>query len=567
MAEIAALKDQFSKTETKSENLIPEDTLSPELVIAFCSPIGTPVHQVVKVLESILINNFSYECHTIKLSDYIKELAEIDKNPPKEFERRKLYIEKGDLLREQICTTVLAEKAIHEINRFREDHFKKQKKLNRFAFIIDSIKNQNELDLLKFIYRDECYCIGAFAPLSLRLQELTNLGMTKQEATTLVELDSGLYVPKDKRDFSQTVQKTFPQSDLFVRLGSNNKDVLKGKLERFAHLIFGSDVITPTPDEAAMFAAASAAVNSGCLSRQVGACITDRKGNIISVGWNDVPSPGGGLYRCDSPEDLRCGKTITGECHNSKEKETIIDDIIKNLDKDVSETVRKKISDVLKGSQISSLIEFSRAIHAEMFAVIQAGKLNGALIEGGNLYCTTYPCHNCARHLVAAGIVNIYYIEPFAKSLAVKLHFDSLTENEDPNEKSKVRILAFDGVAPNRFLEFFQQNQRKDRSPVKNYEARPRYQMTLEAIPLLEQLIVKNLIKKLEKIMKENKSISASINKSESVQVELNFSFKANEPKRAIKVLNFEEHRKKKSDKEYYRKVEQSVQMLIEKYN
>jgi deoxycytidylate deaminase len=42
-----------------------------------------------------------------------------------------------------------------------------------------------------------------------------------------------------------------------------------------------------------MFYARSAANNSSCLSRQVGASITDKNGNLISTGWNDVPKFGG----------------------------------------------------------------------------------------------------------------------------------------------------------------------------------------------------------------------------------------------------------------------------------
>ena len=93
--------------------------------------------------------------------------------------------------------------------------------------------------------------------------------------------------------------------------------------------------------------------------------------------------------------------------------------------------------------QWKSLIEFSRSVHAEMHAIINAGKLNGEKIRGGTLFCTTYPCHNCARHIIAAGIEKVYYIEPYIKSKAPELHDDSITEIE--NEHNKVQILLFDG--------------------------------------------------------------------------------------------------------------------------
>ena len=32
------------------------------------------------------------------------------------------------------------------------------------------------------------------------------------------------------------------------------------------------------------------------------------------------------------------------------------------------------------------------------------------------MYMTTFPCHNCAKHIIASGIINVYYIEPYAES-------------------------------------------------------------------------------------------------------------------------------------------------------
>src|SRR5690606_6216358 len=75
---------------------------------------------------------------------------------------------------------------------------------------------------------------------------------------------------------------------------------------------------------------------------------------------------------------------------------------------------------------ISSLIEFSRSIHAEMDAILSASR-EGISTVGCDLYVTTYPCHSCARHLVAAGIRRVYYVEPYIKSLALELHSDAIT--------------------------------------------------------------------------------------------------------------------------------------------
>lgn len=51
----------------------------------------------------------------------------------------------------------------------------------------------------------------------------------------------------------------------------------------------------PTCAEAAMYDAAAAGAASACMSRQVGAAIVSKDGELIAVGRNDAPKFGGGL--------------------------------------------------------------------------------------------------------------------------------------------------------------------------------------------------------------------------------------------------------------------------------
>jgi deoxycytidylate deaminase len=64
---------------------------------------------------------------------------------------------------------------------------------------------------------------------------------------------------------------------------------------------------------------------------------------------------------------------------------------------------------IIASSKVKDLIEFSRAVHAEMHAILLGNQMNGDRVKGGKLFCTTYPCHSCARHIVAAGIKEVYY--------------------------------------------------------------------------------------------------------------------------------------------------------------
>jgi len=281
------------------------------------------------------------------------------------------------------------------------------------------------------------------------------------------------------------------------------KDYFELKIKRYLNLIFDSKITTPTADETAMYLAASAAGNSACLSRQVGAALTDEKGEMISVGWNDVPKYGGDLYR-SKPNDIthkhdkRC--VYLGEgCWNDKEKNIISDELVKILieSKVIPKASRKKAFDKIRNSKIKSIVEFSRAIHAEMHAIILGSQTGGSKVKNGKLYITTYPCHICARHIIVAGIKEVYYIEPYRKSLTTKLHKDAITENE--KDKNKVKILMFDGVAPNKYMQLFKMHtdsrKKQDGSgmPIERETYSPKHSMSLESLPVLEGQITKEL--------------------------------------------------------------------------
>ncbi|EJL9415066.1 hypothetical protein NM925_003112, partial [Vibrio cholerae] len=250
---------------------------------------------------------------------------------------------------------------------------------------------------------------------------------------------------------------------------------------------------TPSLNEKGMFYAFTASLQSACLSRQVGASILDKEGNIIATGRNDVPKFKGGLYSYeDKDKDYRCiykGAKCYNDVYKNKIKESIKDVISKELNlehqkaqkyfsediiqefkaenfmmKDVdfskyefeiSEDLIDKIVDsIYKNSRLGSLIEFSRSIHAEMDAITSLARISGENTKGKILYTTTYPCHNCARHIVASGIEKVIYIEPYEKSLALELHDDSIIDNIDDAE-SKLVFTTFEGVAPRRYQKFF----------------------------------------------------------------------------------------------------------------
>ena len=106
----------------------------------------------------------------------------------------------------------------------------------------------------------------------------------------------------------------------------------------------------------------------------------------------------------------------------------------------------------IRKGRVGDLIEFSRAVHAEMDAVLSAGR-EGISTIGTRLYVTTFPCHYCARHLVSAGVDEVQFIEPYPKSQALGLHADAIqleaTDWLPPSQGgTKVLFRPFVGVAP-----------------------------------------------------------------------------------------------------------------------
>jgi deoxycytidylate deaminase len=327
--------------------------------------------------------------------------------------------------------------------------------------------------------------------------------MDQAQVYQLIDQDSG-----EELAYGQTVRDTFPNADFFLRIDTDTDTQITAKVTRFLNLILGTKVLTPTNSETAMYMAASAAGNSACLSRQVGAALTDESGEVVSVGWNDVPQFGGNLYIADTKndpngdKDKRCWNREGGICFNDQEKRLISELLVEELVREGMVADKDKlraITSVTNNSKVKDLIEFSRSIHAEMHAILIGSQLAGQRAKGGKLFCTTYPCHSCARHIIAAGIKEVYYIEPYRKSLATKLHDDAITEDE--SDATRVRILPYDGVAPTRYLKLFRvpKDSRKEAGKMIRRDPRksePRFDKTLEALPALEGLVVKGLVEK-----------------------------------------------------------------------
>jgi cytidine deaminase len=77
------------------------------------------------------------------------------------------------------------------------------------------------------------------------------------------------------------------------------------------------------------------------------------------------------------------------------------------------------------------------------------------------MYVTAFPCHLCARHIVASGIKRVAYIEPYPKSLAAELYPDSIKVEGGVHCNDQVIFEPFVGISPRQYMHLFEASIRK----------------------------------------------------------------------------------------------------------
>lgn len=337
-----------------------------------------------------------------------------------------------------------------------------------------------ELETLQRLFGQRVLLASIYEPKEHRCDNLCkNIARSKKSsdpeafkaiAEELIRIDQ----KEQTNEFGQRLEDVFQQADVFLKAGPD----LRKEVRRFVQLLFQAPFITPTIDENLMFQARATAKRSADLSRQVGAVIATQAGEILATGCNEVPRAGGGIKWDDVAgtefdyRDYRLGQDAA-----AASKKEIVAELLKSLadngwlteDKVALEDEQRAAKALyedgkpLAKTAVANLLEFGRIVHAEMAAICDSA-LRGVSIRTSTLYCTTFPCHMCARHIVAAGIDRVVYIEPYPKSRAKKLYRRAIQVDQDTTaDKDAVKFDAFVGVAPTRFLELFEMVERKDK--------------------------------------------------------------------------------------------------------
>src|SRR5258706_8006758 len=222
-----------------------------------------------------------------------------------------------------------------------------------------------------------------------------------------------------------------------------------------------------------MYQAFGARLRSADLARQVGACVTTKDGQVLALGTNEVPRPGGGQYWDETGSPLPHppdGRDFTlGRDESNVMRRKLFVDTIDRLEtrsiigKDVADTLRSEAAfQAVRDGRLMAVTEYGRSVHAEMAAITDAAR-TGIAVCGSVLYTSTFPCHNCAKHIVAAGIERVVYIHPYPKSQVATMYEDSIVIDET-STNGRVHFGTFVGVAPRRYDTFFAMKQRRKNS-------------------------------------------------------------------------------------------------------
>ncbi|WP_230432500.1 cytidine/deoxycytidylate deaminase family protein [Plesiomonas shigelloides] len=401
-----------------------------------------PVRQFLKNQESIrtadldflldsheeLISNKKTMTNNQFYIDYLSGLTDKIRNKLEEASFVKLYQLLGQNARRSGNVTASSMKSgaffsiAQKINEISDLLHHENKSNHKSTYIaIDAIRSPLEASYFQERYAS-FYLLAISCKEDIRKLRLKQKGLSEE---SIKQIDKNEYATLDinneHRFTDQDIQGCLQRADIYIDSGddkdhSNNKS-LANQLIKFVCLAQKPGLITPSPEERCMQVAYTSKLNSGCISRQVGAVVTNNNFSIKAVGWNDAPY---GQVPCNlrSLEDL-CQKKDT-VAYSPFELQN---DSFQNIIQDKTERF-KKIED--KGYNHSYCFKseyntikkdknqvHTRSLHAEENAFLQISRDGGRGIHGGFLFTTASPCELCAKKAYQLGMTKIYYIDPY----------------------------------------------------------------------------------------------------------------------------------------------------------
>lgn len=314
----------------------------------------------------------------------------------------------------------LAEKINSIIKEIRKYTQKLNEKQPTFI-VIDAIRNPLEAFFFQERYAS-FYLLAITCDDDERKERLRNLSLNDKDIDIIDKKEYSSHdLDSDDTYTTQDIQACLQRADLYINNKNASDEVTKfttlsNQLIKFTTLMRYPGIINPTSIERCMQIAYTAKLNSGCLSRQVGASITDSNFSIKAIGWNDVPE---GQVSCNLRNrfDLVDGNDNKAFTYFERNNKAFIEHIKEGNKKYIAIKQYRNTSFCFK-SEYNIIKEdknqvHTRALHAEENAFLQLSKYGGNGIQNGFLFTTASPCELCAKKAYQLGIKRIYYIDPY----------------------------------------------------------------------------------------------------------------------------------------------------------
>ncbi|WP_208645314.1 hypothetical protein [Paraburkholderia aromaticivorans] len=301
-------------------------------------------------------------------------------------------------------------------------HDERKQKRERTYIVVDAIRNPLEAVFFQDRYA-AFYLLAVSAPEDDRLMRLRELKYSDSDIESIDKIEYTAHDLDDPDFYSvQDIQSCLQRADLYVSNPNVSSRVaefqtLTNQLIKFVSLIRRPGIVTPSAVERCMQMAYTAKLNSGCISRQVGAVVTDANYSVRSIGWNDAPH---GHVPCNlrSRDDLLQGNDKPAYSAFEKDDEKYLGHFKARSERFniVAATGRnnafcfKAEYNAFKNDKNQV---HTRSLHAEENAFLQVAKYGLASIEGGLLFTTASPCELCSKKAYQLGVKRIYYIDPY----------------------------------------------------------------------------------------------------------------------------------------------------------
>lgn len=283
--------------------------------------------------------------------------------------------------------------------------------------------------------------------------KVINVGTNKKDSLLYDNVRKDAYFNNTYQFILQNVASSIENADIFISNNYTDKNnrSLRWEIIRNICLIYYPGLLLPTPIERCMQAAFVAKANSGCLSRQVGAVVTDSDYNILSIGWNDVPF---GDISCARKNLMDIQQSLDSKAYSKYENTNLIFRERINEAYKESLKVSKDIGAIFVGlpwrycfKDIHSDIKQpmrSRAMHAEEKALSNVSEK----AYGGCLFTTSSPCEMCSKNAKNHKIKKIYYIE----------YYPGISEDQYSNsgdESNRAEHILFTGAIGRAYTQMY----------------------------------------------------------------------------------------------------------------